>query len=64
MFVRPRDSAKGPAGKWADAATGEHDDLLDVIRESRGLSIFADVVAEAETFLRLPQSWRESAGAN
>ena len=64
MFVRLRDSAKGPAGKWTDAATGEHGDLLDVIREIRGLSIFADVVAEAETFLRLPQSWCERAGAD
>ncbi|WP_374252449.1 toprim domain-containing protein [Xanthobacter sp.] len=54
MFVRLRDSAKGPAGKWTDAATGEHGDLLDVIRESRGLSNFSDVVAEAQAFLRLP----------
>jgi hypothetical protein len=23
MFVRLKESAKGPAGKWADAATGE-----------------------------------------
>ncbi|MFG1204577.1 toprim domain-containing protein [Xanthobacter aminoxidans] len=64
MFVRLRDSAKGPAGKWTDAATGEHGDLLDVIRESRGLSIFADVVAEAETFLRLPKSRREPEGVD
>lgn len=59
MFVRLRDSAKGPAGKWTDAATGEHGDLLDVIRESRGLSDFTDVVAEAEAFLRLPRSRHE-----
>ena len=37
MFVRLQDSPKGPAGKWTDAATGEHGDLLDVIRESCGL---------------------------
>uniref|UniRef100_UPI0025EAA16C DUF7146 domain-containing protein n=1 Tax=Xanthobacter sp. TaxID=35809 RepID=UPI0025EAA16C len=54
MFVRLRDSAKGPAGKWTDAATGEHGDLLDVIRESQGLSNFTDVVTEAQAFLRLP----------
>ncbi|MFG1265368.1 MULTISPECIES: DUF7146 domain-containing protein [Xanthobacter] len=64
MFVRLSGSAHGPAGKWTDAATGEHGDLLDVIRESRGLSIFADVVAEAETFLRLPQSRREPEGVD
>jgi hypothetical protein len=28
------------AGKWTDAATGECGDLLDVIRESRGLLDF------------------------
>ena len=32
LYVRLRDSAKGPAGKWTDSATGEHGDLLDVIR--------------------------------
>ena len=37
MFVRLQDSKKGPAGKWTDAATGEHGDLLDIIGESLGL---------------------------
>lgn len=58
MFVRLRDSAKGPAGKWTDAATGEHGDLLDVIRGSRGLSSFSEMVAEAEAFLHMPRSWQ------
>ena len=40
MYVRLKDSPKGPAGKWTDAATGEHGDLLDVIRESCGLIDF------------------------
>lgn len=60
MFVRLRDSAKGPAGKWTDAATGEHGDLLDVIRKSRGLSDFTDVLAEAQAFLRLPSTSRDT----
>lgn len=60
MFVRLRDSVKGRAGKWTDAATGEHGDLLDVIRESRALFGFAEVVAEAEAFLRLPRTWHEA----
>jgi hypothetical protein len=55
MFVRLKATAKGPAGKWTDAATGEHGDLLDVIRESCGLIDFADVAAEARTFLSLPR---------
>ncbi|RUW85913.1 toprim domain-containing protein [Mesorhizobium sp. M1E.F.Ca.ET.063.01.1.1] len=59
MYVRLKDSPKGPAGKWTDAATGEHGDLLDVIRESRGLADFADVVEEARSFLSLPPPERE-----
>jgi hypothetical protein len=55
MFVRLQDSPKGPAGKWTDAATGEHGDLLDVIRESLGLHDFRDVAEEARRFLKLPR---------
>lgn len=55
MFVRLRDTPKGPAGKWMDAESGEHGDLLDVIREALGLIDFADVAEEARSFLSLPQ---------
>jgi hypothetical protein len=55
MFVRLQDSPKGPAGKWTDAATGDHGDLLDIIRESRGLREFREVAEEARRFLRLPR---------
>lgn len=56
MFVRLKGAevGKGAAGKWTDAATGEHGDLLDVIRESRGLLDFKDVVDEARVFLSMP----------
>ena len=54
MYVRLKDTPKGPAGKWTDAATGEHGDLLDVIRESCGLIDFKDVADEARTFLSMP----------
>ncbi len=54
MYVRLRDSSKGPAGKWTDAQSGEHGDLLDVIRESLNVSDFAEVAEEARRFLRLP----------
>ncbi|MER8521675.1 toprim domain-containing protein [Mesorhizobium sp. M0644] len=56
MFVRlvGSQSGKRAAGKWTDAATGEYGDLLDIIRESRGLSDFRDVAHEAITFLGLP----------
>jgi hypothetical protein len=56
MFVRLRESPKRPAGKWTDAATGEHGDLLDIIRESCGLLDFRDVADEARRFLSLPRS--------
>jgi hypothetical protein len=54
MFVRLVASVKGSAGKWTDAATGEHGDLLDIIRESCGLVDFKDVADEARTFLSMP----------
>lgn len=56
MFVRLRshNSGKGAAGKWTDAASSEHGDLLDVIRESCGLVDFRDVLEEAARFLSLP----------
>lgn len=54
MYVRLKDSPKGPAGKWTDAQSGEHGDLLDVIREALGLIDFADVIEEARSFLSLP----------
>jgi hypothetical protein len=56
MFVRLQDSPKGPAGKWTDAATSEHGDLLDIIRESLGLRDFREVADEARRFLKLPRS--------
>jgi hypothetical protein len=46
----------GPrAGKWTDAATGQHGDLLDLLRETCGLVDFRDIADEARRFLSLPQ---------
>ena len=45
---------KGAAGKWTDAATGEHGDLLDLIALNRGLTSFRDTLDEARRFLSLP----------
>ena len=62
MFVRlrPRHGGQGAAGKWTDAATAEHGDLLDVIRESCGFVEFRDVLVEARRFLSLPQTQAET----
>ncbi|MER8779216.1 toprim domain-containing protein [Mesorhizobium sp. M0977] len=74
MFVRLSDSAGGSAGRWTDAATGEHGDLLDVVRQALGLKTFADVAKEARAFLGLsheaahpasvPQSIQAPAGSS
>src|SRR6202008_3649674 len=56
LFVRLQDSPKGPAGKWTDAATSDHGDLLDIIRERLGLRDFREVADEARRFLKLPRS--------
>ncbi|MGO8918200.1 MAG: toprim domain-containing protein [Stellaceae bacterium] len=57
LFVRLSgpDSGKGAAGKWTDAATGEHGDLLDLIALNRGLNRLRDALAEARSFLSLPR---------
>jgi hypothetical protein len=57
LFVRLAgpESGKGAAGKWTDAATGEHGDLLDLIAASRRLDALHDVLEEARNFLRLPR---------
>jgi hypothetical protein len=58
LFVRLKgpDSGKGAAGKWTDAATGEHGDLLDLIGKNRRLDRLPDVMAEARSFLSMPHS--------
>ena len=63
MFVRLSgpDSGPGAAGRWTDAASAEHGDLLDVIRESCGLVDFRDVADEARRFLRCPAPNRTAA---
>lgn len=46
----------GPrAGRWADAATAEYGDLLDLVRETCGLVDFRDVTDEARRFLNEPR---------
>ena len=50
-----RTRGKGAAGKWTDAATGEHGDLLDLIALNRGLDRLRDALDEARRFLSLPR---------
>jgi hypothetical protein len=57
MYVRlvGPEFGKGAAGKWTDASTGEHGDLLDIIGRHHGLSHFPDIAAEAWRFLGMPR---------
>ena len=60
LFVRLHgpEAGRGAAGKWTDAATGEHGDLLDLIARARGLDSLRDVLDEARRFLSLPAPQR------
>jgi hypothetical protein len=57
LYVRLKgdDHGKGAAGKWTDAATGEHGDLLDLIGLNCGHRALAETIEEARTFLSLPR---------
>lgn len=57
LYVRLHgpDCGPGAAGKWSDAATGEHGDLLDLIALNRDLPRLADAMDEARAFLTLPR---------
>ena len=52
LFVRL--APPGTPGKWTDAATGEHGDLLDLIRLASGAGSLRAALAEARAFLSLP----------
>jgi hypothetical protein len=57
LYVRLHgpDAGKGAAGQWADAATAQHGDLLDLIRGARRLGTMWETVDEARRFLSLPR---------
>lgn len=56
LFVRLAGptSGKGAAGKWTDAATGQHGDLLDLIALNQNLATPQQLREEAMTFLSEP----------
>jgi hypothetical protein len=58
MYVRlfGPEFGKGAAGKWTDAATTEHGDLLDIIAKQSGLTSFTDIATEALRFLGSPEA--------
>ncbi|OJY48751.1 toprim domain-containing protein [Sphingomonas sp. 67-41] len=56
LYVRLRDTADGTgrAGKWTDAQSGEHGDLLDIVRAATATGTLAEALAEARRFLSVP----------
>lgn len=57
LYVRLADSAcgRGRAGKWTDAQSGMHGDLLDIIAVAGGHARLRETLDEARYFLNLPQ---------
>ena len=53
MYVRLSGPESGPgaAGRWTDAATGQHGDLLDLILLNQGLASLKEAMEEARAFL-------------
>lgn len=56
LYVRliGSEDGRGAAGKWTDAATGDHGDLLDIIARDCGHAQLRDTLDEARRFLSLP----------
>ena len=54
LFVRL--APPGTVGKWTDASTGEHGDLLDLVRVASGAGSLRAALAEARAFLVMPPS--------
>ncbi len=61
MYVRL--GAPGAVGYWRDAATGEHGDLLELLRLQRGDAGMRPAMDEARRFLGLPMAPRPAAPA-
>lgn len=57
-------SGRRAKGRWADAATGEHGDLIDLIRLNRGYDHWRETLEEARAFLRMPLSVEPQARTN
>lgn len=54
LYVRLFETDRGRIGNWVDAATGEHGDLVDLIRLNQRHGRLAETIDEAERFLSLP----------
>jgi hypothetical protein len=57
-------SARNAAGRWRDAANDEHGDLIDLIKQARGLPTIAEALTEAKHFLGLSEIRRSKRCTN
>lgn len=55
-FIRLSNLSGRAAGRWMDAASGEHGDLLDLIQAKMALSSASEAIDEARRFLSLPRT--------
>ena len=56
LYVRLRDSPDGArCGKWTDAQSGEHGDLLDIVRAATATGTMREALDEARRFLNLAE---------
>lgn len=56
LYVRLFETERGRIGNWVDAATGEHGDLVDLIRLNQRHGRLSETIDEVEKFLSLPPS--------
>ena len=62
LYVRL--AGPGTPGKWTDAATGEHGDLLDIIRHRHRAPSLRAALDEARAFLALPAAPATGSGGS
>ena len=62
LYVRLFETERGAVGNWVDAATGEHGDLVDLIRINQRHGRLSETIDEAERFLSLPPSVDDGLG--
>ena len=54
VALRPPCGRPALRGKWTDASTNEHGDLLDLVRIASGAGSLREALAEARAFLAMP----------
>lgn len=64
LGIRLRESGGREAGKWADRASGEYGDLLDLLEIRIGATSFRELRSEAMSFLGRPEAHHANNGSS